>query len=142
MGEHPKTYLFIHIICCVRQREALLTKPVRRVLFVHMQKEAEEKGIRMLAVNGVEDHLHCLVQLMPVQNLTQVVRVIRTGAAAWLNENKLLNTEFAWEEDYLAYSVSPSSIKQVIDYIGKQEEHHLTKTLESELEVFNKSPLS
>lgn len=140
MSEHPQAYLFVHAICVVDQREALLSKPVRRVLFAHIQKDAEEKGIKVVAVNGVEDHIHFLIQLMPAQNLSQVIRTLRTESSRWLNETKLLAGEFEWEEGYAAYSVSPSSVRQVIDYIGKQEDHHKTKTLESELDVF-KTPL-
>jgi putative transposase len=140
MNGHPRAYLFVHAICIVDQRAALLTKPVRRVLFVHIQKDAEEKGIKIVAVNGVEDHIHFLIQLMPAQNLSQVIRALRTESSRWLNETKLLAGEFEWEEGYAAYSVSPSSVRQVIDYIGKQEDHHKTKTLESELDIF-KPPL-
>lgn len=131
-------YLYVHVIWCVRRRQALLSKPVRRILLAHMQKEGEEKGLKIVAAGGVEDHVHCLLQLMPSQNLLQVVKSIRTSTAAWLNDNQLLTTEFAWEEDYFAYSVSPSGVKQVIDFIGKQEDYHQTKTLESELEIFDK----
>lgn len=136
MSDHPTVYLFVHAIWSVYQREALLTRPVRRVLFVHMQKDAEEKGIKIVAVNGAEDHIHCLVQLMPSQNLIQVIKSIKTSSSGWLNENKLLATTFEWEESYAAYSVSPSGLRQVMDYIGKQEEYHKTKTLDSEMEVF------
>ena len=133
-------YLFVHVIWSVRQREALLTKPVRRVLLAHLQKEGEEKGIRIVAMNGVEDHVHCLLQLLPSQNLLQVLRAIRTSAAAWINDSKLITItgDFAWEEDFWAASVSPSGVKQVVEYIGKQEEYHKSKTLESELEIFEK----
>ncbi|HEY4337639.1 MAG TPA: transposase [Puia sp.] len=131
--------LYVHVIWCVRQREALLSKPIRRVLLAHLQKEGEEKGLRVLAAGGVEDHLHCLLQLMPSQNLTQVNRSIRILTADWLNEAKLLATEFAWEEEYFAYSVSPSGVRQVIDFIGKQEEYHQTKSLDHELERFKES---
>ena len=135
-----QVYLFIHVIWSVRRREALLSKPVRRVLFAHLQKEGEEKGMRIVAIGGVEDHVHCLLQLMPSQNLLQVVRNVRTSAALWINESKLLTLpgEFGWDEEYWAVSVSPSGVKQVIEYIGKQEEHHKTKTLDSELEIFDK----
>jgi REP element-mobilizing transposase RayT len=135
MGD-PTVYLFVHVICTVQGREKLLAKPVRKVLFVHMQKDGEEKGIRITSINGVEDHMHLLLQLMPSQNLVQVVRSIRTASAGWLNENKLLPAAFEWDEAYYALSVSPSSVKQVKDYIDKQEEHHKTKTLEAELEAF------
>ena len=85
-------YLFVHVIWCVARREALLTRPVRRVLFAQMQKEAGEKGIKIVVVGGVEDHVHCLLQLMPAQNLAQVVRTVRSLSADWLNDNKLLAT--------------------------------------------------
>ena len=130
-------YLYAHVIWSVRGREALLGKAVRRVLFAHMQKEGAEKGIRIVAAGGVEDHVHCLVQLMPAQNLSQVVKSIRASSAGWLNETRLLSTEFGWEEEYYAYSVSPSGVRQVIDFIAKQEEYHKTKTLDSELAIFD-----
>ena len=76
---------------------------------------------------------------MPVQNLAQVTRTLRVLSADWLNEAKLLATEFAWEEEYFAYSVSPSGVKQVVDFIGKQEEYHQTKTLDHELERFKET---
>ena len=118
-----------------------MTRPVRKVLFAHMQKDGEERGLKIVAVNGVEDHIHCLIQLMPSQNLVQVVKSIKSGSSRWLNENKFLATALEWEEGYAAYSVSPSGLKQVIDFIGRQEEYHKSKTLESELEVF-KAPLN
>ena len=134
--QHPSVYLFVHVIWSVNRREALLTKPVRRVLFVHMQKEGEEKGLHILTINGVEDHIHLLVQLMPSQNLVQVVRSIKASSSQWLNDNKLLAADLQWEGGYCALSVSPSSVKQVKDYIDKQEEHHRTRTLDAELEAF------
>jgi REP element-mobilizing transposase RayT len=131
--------LYVHVIWTVRGREALLSKPVRRVMLAHLQKEGEEKGLRVLAAGGADDHIHCLLQLMPSQNLAQVTRSIRVLTADWLNEAKLLATEFSWEEEYFAYSVSPSGVRQVIEFIGKQEEYHLTKSLDHELERFKES---
>jgi REP element-mobilizing transposase RayT len=131
-------YLYVHVIWCVARREALLSKPVRRVLWGQMQKEAGEMGIKIVVAGGVADHVHCLFQLMPAQNLAQVVRAVRSLSADWLNGNKLLTVAFEWEEGYHAYSVSPSGVQQVVEYIGKQEEIHRSKTLESELQIFDR----
>ena len=138
MSNQNKVYLFIHVICCVKNKEALLTKPLRTVLFAHIKKHAEENGMKVLVVNGTENHVHVLLQLMPAQNLLQVMKSIRTESAEWINESKFIKSMFEWDDDFLALSVSPSSVKQVLDFIEKQEEHHKTKTLESELEVFQK----
>lgn len=137
-SQHSKVYLFIHVISCVKNKEPLLTKPVRTVLFAHIKKQAAESGINVLSVNGTEDHMHVVVQMMPTQNLAQVMKSIRTESADWINESKFIKNPFEWEEGFAALSVSPSSVKQVLDYIEKQEEHHKTKTLDSELEVFQK----
>ena len=138
INDQHKVYLFVHIIWRVKAGQPLLTKPVRTVLLKYIQKSTAEKGINILSVNGVEDHVHCLLQLHPAQNLSQVINSIRDDSCDWLNENKILDVNFEWQDAYAAYSVSPSSVKQVTEYIQKQEEHHKTKTLENELEVFEK----
>jgi len=135
-----RIYLFVHVIWSTSQGAALLTRPVRKVLFAHMKSHAEGKMIRILVIDGVEDHLHCLLQLHPLQTLSKVVKDLREDAAQWINENRIVDKEFGWEESYVAYSVSPSAVRQVWEYIEKQEEHHKTKSLESELEVFGKIP--
>jgi REP element-mobilizing transposase RayT len=133
-----KTYLFIHVIWRTHNGELFLTRPVRNVLFSHIRAAADEKLVKILVLNGVEDHVHCLLQLHPMQSLSKVVKDIKTGSAQWINENRIIAGEFSWQDNYVAYSVSPSAIKQVWEYIEKQEEHHKTRTLESELEIFEK----
>ena len=115
-----------------------LTKPVRNVLFSHIRTAAEEKMVKILIINGVEDHVHCLFQLHPMQTLSKVIKDIKSESARWINENKIVAGTFDWQDNYVAYSVSPSALKQVWEYIERQEEHHKTKTLENELEIFEK----
>jgi putative transposase len=136
---HPRTFIFIHVIWTTADRSPVLKKPVRSVLFAFLRKTSEEKGIKIIALNGVEDHVHILVQLQPVQNLAQVVRSIKHDSSAWLNETSLLGEPFEWESAYAAYTVNPTGIKQVIEFIGNQETYHKSKPLESELAVFDKN---
>ena len=137
-SDQHKVYLFVHTIWRVKSGQPLLTKPVRTVLLSAVRQTAAAKGINIITINGVEDHVHCLLQLHPAQNLSQVTNSLRDESCQWLNENKILDVDFEWQEAYAAYSVSPSGVKQVTEYIQKQEEHHKTKTLENELEVFEK----
>ena len=77
-SQNSKVYLFIHVINCVKNKAPLLTKPVRTVLFAHIKKHGAENGINVLSVNGTEDHMHAVVQMMPAQNLAQLIKSIRT----------------------------------------------------------------
>ena len=134
---HNRILLFIHVICITVERKPLLKKPVLAILSAFIKKNAEEKGIKVLIAQGAEDHLHLLIQLHSAQNLLQVVRSIQKDSADWLNGTTLIASGFEWEQEYAAYSVSPSGVKQVIDFLNKQEEYHKTKTLENELAVFD-----
>ncbi|NML23234.1 IS200/IS605 family transposase [Pseudoflavitalea sp. G-6-1-2] len=140
-ANNHKIWLFVHVIVTVRERKALLKKPIRTVLFAHLQKDGSERGIRLTAVNGVDDHIHLLVQLHPAQNLLQVIKSLKSESANWINNSNFLAEPFEWEEAFAAYTVSPSGVKQVADFIGRQEEYHQSKSLESELEVFDKVQL-
>lgn len=133
-----KIHLYIHVLWAVRGRLEILTRPIRTVLFAHLQKSAEEKGVRVIAVNGGTDHVHVLVQLHPAQNIAQVVRQLKAESAEWLNATQLISERMEWEEEYAAYSISPSAVKQVVDYLDRQEEYHKTKNLDAELDVFSK----
>ncbi len=107
------------MIVTVHERKPLLKKPIRTVLFAHLQRNAAEKGIKVTAVNGVDDHMHLLVQLHPAQNLLQVMKALKSESAHWINDSNLLTERFEWEETFAAYTVSPSGVKQVADFIGK-----------------------
>jgi REP element-mobilizing transposase RayT len=133
-----KIHLYIHVLWAVAGRGSILTRPIRTVLFAHLQKSAEEKGVRVVSVNGGTDHVHVLVQLHPAQNIAQVVRQLKAESSEWLNATQLISERMEWEEEYAAYSVSPSAVKQVVDYLDRQEEYHKTKTLDAELDVFSK----
>lgn len=132
-----RTYLYVHAVWAVRDRRAPLVRSVRAVLAAHMQKSAEEKGVRVLKANGGADHLHVLLHLHPAQNLAQVVRQLRSESADWLNATRIVAEPLEWEEDYIAYSVSPNVIHQVADYIDRQDEYHRNRTLAEELNVFD-----
>jgi REP-associated tyrosine transposase len=136
---HTRTFLFIHVMWTTLNRAPILKKPVRMVLFAFLQKHSAEKGIKIIAIQGVEDHLHVLLQLNPAQNLSQVVRSLKNDAAVWVKDTNLLDAELEWQPEYAAYTVSPSGMKQVMEFIANQETYHKSKTLESELAVFDKN---
>ncbi len=128
----------MHAIWAVKDERPLLPATIRKVLFAHLLKETAAKGIQLISINGVEDHIHCLFKLMPVQQVAATVKQLKDMAAFWLNENKLLKDALEWEEGYAVYSVSPNAIDKAADYISRQEQYHTSKTLTQELEAFDK----
>lgn len=135
-GKH--SYIYAHAIWTTGNRQALLSPVVRKVLFPFMMQHALSKGIQLLSLNGVKDHIHAVVKLTPHQSIAEVIKHLQADSSDWINNNKLMNTVFEWDDSFCAYSVSPSNIDKSIEYINRQEEYHQTKTLDEELAAFEK----
>ena len=137
--EDSKIYLFVHIIIEVAGRATLLKKSFRQLLFAWSKKTLAENDIQVVRMNGGEDHIHIIVEMLPTQQLMQIGRQIKESTAEFINASKMISSDFAWQETYTAFTVSPGNLQQTIDFIDRQEEYHLTRTLEQELSSFNKT---
>ena len=105
---HNKTYLFVHVIWSVKNRALLFTKPAQTELFKMMLQNAKEKNNPIIVLNSVEDHVHCLLQLHPTQSVSGIVPQLKGSAAFGINQSKLMDVDFKWQDGYAAYSVSKS----------------------------------
>jgi REP element-mobilizing transposase RayT len=137
-----RIYLFIHTIFSVKDAQPLLKPSLRAVYFAWIKKHAGEKAIRILNIGGGVDHVHLLLQLHPAQNLLQVVKQVKDESVKFINESKFLQEEFSWDQDYTAFTVSPSAFAQTMDYISKQDEYHQHKTFLQEMELINKTRIN
>jgi len=106
-------------------------------MYRRIKLDAIEKGIVVDTINGVEDHVHCLIRMRPAQTLSSIVKQIKGSSSRWVNKNGLLNVPFKWQTGYGAFSVSPADLDKVRKYICNQEQHHKTWELDRELSQLN-----
>jgi REP element-mobilizing transposase RayT len=134
----PKTYssIWIHTIWTTKNRIPLLNKDFRIDLCTFIRKNAQEKQIHLDMINGIEDHLHALISLLPTQSIAEAMQQIKGASSYWINKNELVNVKFRWQQGYGALSVSPHEIDKIRKYIKKQQQHHKHWNLEEELERF------
>lgn len=131
--------VYLHLVFSTRNREPFLDSPeLRKQVFQHIKKNAEEKGIWLDCVNGFSDHAHCLFSLDKEQSISKVSQLIKGESSFWINQNKLTKEKFVWQDDYWAVGVSESHLASVRKYIHTQEEHHDKKSFESEISTFMK----
>ena len=88
-------------------------------------------------VGGVADHVHLLVGLKATHCLADFMRELKKASSVWVHE-QIQQPEFAWQEGYGAFTVSPTARPQVQKYIANQTEHHRVKTFREELVEFLK----
>lgn len=78
------------------------------------------------------DHIHAFAGLKPAMAISDLVRDLKNNSSNFINDRRLINGKFSWQEGYGAFSYSPSHIGNVYDYILNQEQHHAKKTFKQE----------
>jgi len=73
-------------------------------------------------IGDVEDHIHLLASLRPVDCVADVLRDLKKDSSTWVKEN--FDGRFAWQKGYAALTVSPMATDPVRLYIAMQERHH------------------
>jgi REP element-mobilizing transposase RayT len=132
----PYTKIMVHLVWCTKNRAPLLSNEIRPAVLDHFRCNAIQKGIFIESVNGLPDHVHCLVSLGIDQNISKIVGLIKGESSHWINQEKLVKGKFAWQDEYFAVSVSESGIRKVEDYIRNQEAHHRKKSFQDEYDEF------
>lgn len=133
----PSTHLALHyhVIYSTKDRLSVITSSWRERLHAYLGGVVRNVGGIAEAVGGVEDHVHLLIGLRATHCLADVVRDIKAVSSRWVHDEVNIR-DFAWQEGYGAFTVSPSQRVTVRDYIGEQEEHHRRRTFQEEYMEF------
>ena len=126
---HSYVSSVFHIVFSTKQRLQLIRPDHQSRLWNYLAGIARNHGMQMLAVGGTENHVHILAVLPSDVALSDAVRTLKTNSSRWLRETNRL---FAWQEGYGAFSVSPSQLDRVKQYIANQPAHHATHSFEQE----------
>ena len=96
------------------------------------------KGIGGLPIEigGMPDHIHILTSLPKSMSLTDFVRAVKADSSKWMKSLDSCYGNFAWQEGYGAFSVSPSLIDKTVQYLRSQAEHHRKRTFQEEYKLF------
>ena len=131
--------IYIHIVFAVKGRQNLISKIWKDELYKYITGIVINEGQKLIAINGMPDHIHILVGSKPNKALSDLVRDIKANSSRFINEKKWINGKFEWQTGFGAFSYSHSQLTNVINYIQNQEEHHKKKTFKEEYVDFLKA---
>ena len=130
------TQVHIHAIFSVQNRECIIKQSWKEELYRYFTGIIQNNGHKLLAINGMPDHIHIFFGMRPTQSLSNLMQDIKGDSSKWINNKGLINNRFSWQEGYGAFSYNKSSVDSVIDYIKNQEVHHRKKTFTEEYHEF------
>src|SRR6478752_4508131 len=126
----PNTYTQIHIhaVFAVKNRTGLIQKEWKDELYKYITGIIQNHKHKVLAINGMPDHLYILFGMRPTQSLSDLMQDVKGSSSKWINDKKFVKGHFEWQEGYGAFSYSKSHVTNVISYIENQETHHREQT--------------
>lgn len=126
----PGTYsqIYLQIVFAVKGRENLISAEWEKFLYEYISGIVRNNGQKLIAINGMPDHIHILLGIKPGCRLSDLVREIKKSSHAFVNERRFASKKFYWQEGYGVFSYSQSSLDNVINYIMNQKEYHRRKT--------------
>ena len=130
--------IFIQLIFVVKNREPYLLKQYHPEIYKYINGIIINKNQKLLAINGIEDHIHLLIGLKPDIKISDLVRAIKISTTKFINEQSWMKFNFQWQTGYAAFSYSKADVNNVYRYIMNQEEHHRKVTFKEEYIKFLK----
>ncbi len=129
---HTYTSLHYHIVFSTKQRLEIMSPELKDSLSAYIAKTINNEFGFTRKINGTDNHIHICADLKSRFALANILRTIKANSSKWIKNNFQLKGDFAWQEGYGAFTVSKSSVPDVIKYIIAQEEHHKKMTFQEE----------
>lgn len=126
------TQLYIQFVFAVKSRESQIQPSWKNELYKYITGIVQNNKSKMLAVNGMSDHIHIFIGYKPSVSVPDLVKDIKVASSLWVTGEKLTKQKFNWQDGYGAFSYSKSHIDKVCKYIQNQELHHRKKTFREE----------
>lgn len=132
------TFTQIHIqsVFSVQIRACIIRKSWKENLYRYITGIIQNHGHKVLAINGMPDHVHVFFGMRPTQSLSDLMQMVKGDSSQWINEQRFIQGRFSWQEGYGAFSYSRSQVPAVIRYVRNQEEHHRTRSFIEEYHDF------
>ena len=124
--------IYLHVVFSTKHRLPFLDDPeLRRDTYRFMTERCDKLECPALAIGGVSDHVHLLIQLPRVDSTARVIGELKRSSSLWIKKNSKEDS-FYWQNGYGAFSISPGHIEPLCSYIDRQEEHHRNESFQDE----------
>ena len=124
--------IYLQIVFAVKYKESIIKKDWQPENFGVIGNLINEAGCKTIIVNGVEDHVHCLIGLKPAVSVSELMKTVKAKSSKYINDHSLTPQRFEWQEGYGVFSYGQSQVDSVYKYIQNQQDHHKKQTFKEE----------
>lgn len=125
--------IYVHLVFSTKDRAPFLRDlPFRQRTHAYLAGICKNHDSTALSIGGVEDHVHLLIHLAKTIDIATLIRELKRDSSKWIKEENPRLADFHWQNGYGAFSVSPSHVAPLENYIADQIEHHHTESFQDE----------
>lgn len=132
------TQIHIQAVFTVQDKSCIIGLHWEEELYKYIAGIIRNNGHKLLAINGMPDHIHVFFGMKPDQSLSGLMQDIKGDSSKWINNKKFIQGRFSWQEGFGGFSYNKSSVNNVIEYIKNQKIHHRKTTFIEEYHAFLK----
>ncbi|RYF83278.1 MAG: transposase [Chitinophagaceae bacterium] len=128
--------LYTHFIFITQNRLPLIQEKDRKRIEKYITGIVNNNHSKLYAIYANPEHVHLLLSKTPHLSEEAMATIIVESTERFINENKLCQGLFSWQQSASAFSVSKSDVDKVCKYILSQPEHHRKVTFTEEYDRF------
>jgi len=125
----------VHVIFSTRERRPWIAAELQQRLWTYIIAIGKNKDVPILAIGGMEDHVHVLLALPASMPLAKAVQMIKANSSRFMRQNV---RGFEWQKGYGAFGVGASAMDATVRYLRNQKRHHVKRDFKAEFLEFVK----
>ena len=126
--------LIVHIIFSTKGRQPFLAdQSLRTEMHAVLGALCSKLDSPVIRVGGVADHVHIACHLGRTRAISDLIKEIKRESSKWIKARRRPVPGFEWQSGYAAFSISPTHVDRLVEYINHQEEHHRKESFQDEL---------
>ncbi len=134
--------IYIQVVFSPFGRENCICENWSEELYKYISGIVRNKGQKLIAINGMPDHVHIFIGMKPSIAISNLVKDIKNNSSIFINEKGLIKGKFTRQEGYGVFSYGHSQVDSVYHYIMNQPAHHKKRTFKEEyLEMLTSSDI-
>ncbi len=130
--------VYVHITFSTKNRRDLIDENISSSLFEYLGGTCKRFECNPVQVGGHSNHVHILCLLSKKIAQMKLLEELKKSSSKWIKTKGDNYSDFYWQDGYGIFSVNPSEIEVVVQYIKNQKEHHKKISFEDELRAFLK----
>ena len=130
--------VYVHITFSTKNRYPFIDNAIEHELWAYIGGICKTLDCNPIRIGGHNDHIHICCQLSKKITQTKLLEEVKKESSKWIKTKGMRYQKFFWQDGYGVFSVNPTELGKVVEYIENQFEHHRTRTFQEELLAFLK----